>query len=94
MKILSTSFTGDAQLVGSECYVVGAELNDVTGDAYAILYNEASSAKTAAQIFLTLRVCDETQCANLMFPLPGLKCDGVYVDWNGTSAVGTLYYYY
>ena len=93
MQILHKSITADAQVV-NECYVVGVELNDAAADAYIEFYNENSSSETAAQLFCTLRVSDETQFTSMMFPMPGLKCDGVYADWNGTGAIGTLYYYY
>ena len=94
MKILSKSLTtsGGEIVVNDECYVVGAELNDITGDAYLKLYNALTT--TTSQLFLTLRACDEAQAVSLMFPMPGLKCDAVYSNLNGTDEVGTLYYYY
>lgn len=97
MKILSKVIAAntDTQVVSGECHVVGAELNDASGDAYILLYNEDSATKTASQLFVTLRVSDEKPFAKIMFPMPGLKCDGVYVDHDGASGgVGTLYYYY
>lgn len=94
MKILTKAITADAQVVSGECYVVGAELNDLADDAWLELFNEDASTQTAAQLFVLLRVSDECQSASIMFPMPGLKCDGVYADINGTGAVGTLYYYY
>ena len=94
MKIQHISITTSAGLivVPDECYVVGIELNDITGDAYLMAYNALTA--TAAQLFCTLRACDEQQSVNIMFPMPGLKCDAVYVNLNGTDEVGTLYYYY
>ena len=90
MRILSQSVTGDAQVVAGECYFVGAELAHST-DTEMILYNENSSSKTAAKKISTLRVVDEMEYANVMLPMPGLKCDGIYADW--TAGVGTVYYY-
>ncbi len=94
MKILHKSITADAQVVAGECYVVGVELNDLTGNAFLELFDEDDNSETAAQLFATLRVTATSQFASIMFPMPGLKCNGVYADWDGTGAVGTLYYYY
>ena len=94
MKILTKSITADAQVVAGECYVVGAELNDLIANAYLELFNEDASTQTAAQLFVTLRASAQYQFTKIMFPLPGLKCDGVYADIDGTDAKGTLYYYY
>lgn len=84
-KVMATGI-----MVSGECYVVGAELNDLTGDANAAIYNAA--AATAAQLFATLRASDEAQSVNVMFPMPGIKCDNVYITL--TNGAGTLYYYY
>lgn len=84
----------DAQVISGECYVVGAELNDSSGDDNIKLYNEDSSTKTASQLFVTLRACAEVPFVKIMFPMPGLKCDGVYVKHGDAGGVGTLYYYY
>ena len=92
MQILHTVIGADAQVVSGECYVVGVEISDLTGDGLCAFYNEATETHTAAQLFCTLRCTDETQFASLMFPMPGLKCDGVAADW--TSGAATLYYYY
>jgi len=81
----------DAQVVAGDCYVVGFSIDDLAGDGACIFYNENSDSKTAAQIIATMRCTDETQFASLMFPMPGLKCDGVYADW--TSGAAYVYYY-
>ena len=77
-------------MVPEECYVVGAEVNDVTGGANAAIYN--AGAATSTQLICTLRVIDQTQFDSIMFPMPGVKCDKVYITL--TNGAGTLYYYY
>jgi hypothetical protein len=94
MKILTKAITADAQVVAGECYVVGAELNDLIGNAFLELFDEDASTQTAAQLFVILRASAACQSVNIMFPMPGLKCNGVYADIDGTDAAGTLYYYY
>jgi hypothetical protein len=84
-KVMATGI-----MVSGECYVVGMELNDLTGDASLAVYNAA--AATAAQLIATLRASDEAQAVNVMFPIPGIKCDNVYATL--TNGAGTLYYYY
>ena len=91
MQILHAVVGADAQVVAGECYVVGVSIDDLTGDGLCAFYNENASSKTAAQLFCTLRCTDETQFASMMFPMPGLKCDGVYADW--TSGAAYVYYY-
>lgn len=92
MQIFHKVIGANAQVVSGECYVVGVEIDDLTGDGLCKFYNESTTSTTAAALFCTLRCTDETQFASMMFPMPGLKCDGVYADW--TSGAATLYYYY
>ena len=92
MKILYKTITEDTQVYVGDCYLVGAELTRTAAtDTVMIVYDENDSDKTAAQKVITLVTSDETQGDNRIFPLPGIKCEGIYVDW--TAGVGTVYYY-
>ena len=91
MQILHGVIGANAQVVAGECYVVGVSIDDKTGDGLCAFYNENAATGSAAQLFCTLRCTDETQFASMMFPMPGLKCDGVYADW--TSGAAYVYYY-
>lgn len=91
MKLLSVVVSADAQAVVGDCYFVGVNLSDQTGDGHVILYNENTSTKTAANALAELRVSDEFQSASLILPLPGIKCEGIYADW--TAGVCVVYYY-
>jgi len=92
MRILHKAITGDAIAIAGECYLIGAELNDDTQDAYLAVYNAKTT--TATQLLFTLRVSApaETQFDSVMFPKPGIKCQNVYVNIDGADATGTLYY--
>jgi len=85
--------TVDQIAVAGECFLVGAELSDAAEDAFMAVYN--STTTTAAQLLFTLRssAVAETQYANIMFPLPGIKCDNIYVNIDGAAGTGTIYYY-
>ena len=61
-------------------------------DRTMIVYNENTADKTAAKKICTLNISDEVQSDSRMLPMPGIKCEGIYVDWT-TDGVGTVYYY-
>lgn len=90
MRILTASITADAQVFSGDCYFVGADLYNA-GDTSMIVYNENSASKTAAKKIMTIATTDEVQSAHANVPLPGVKCEGIYVDW--TAGVGTIYYH-
>lgn len=94
MQILSATITADAQVHSGECYFVGAEYSTTgcAADKAMIVYNENSASKTAAKKICTLCNSDEVQSDRMVLPLPGIKCEGIYVDWD-TAGVGTVYYY-
>lgn len=92
MTILYKTITADAQITTQECYLVGVELSHDAADTSLIIYDEADSSKTAAKKVVTLRTSVEAQDVSRIFPLPGIKCDGLYADW--TAGVGTIYYYH
>lgn len=89
MKILHKTITADAAVYVGDCYFIGADLYHTT-DTNMIIYNEATATKTAAQIIAKPAVTDEMQNCNITIPLPGIKCEGIYVDW--TAGLGTIYY--
>lgn len=91
MVIQYKTITGDGQLVTGECYLVGAELTHTAVDTTLILYDEPTLDKTEAQKVCTLRVSQEQLDAFREFPMPGIKCNGIYADH--TVGLGTVYYY-
>ena len=89
MRIFAKDISADTQAVVGECYFLGAELYHTT-DTHLDVFNEPSNAKTAANLICKLATTDETQQCKLMLPKPGIKCDGLYVDY--TAGDGTIYY--
>ena len=86
MQILYKTITADTQVHVGECYFVGATVSH-TGSTMMTVYDEDASTATAARKLMQLNGTDVT----IMLPLPGVKCTGIYVDWN--AGVGTVYYY-
>ena len=90
--ILTKSITGDVQITTKACYLVGVELSHDAADTILIIYDEDDGDKTAAKKVVTLRTSVEQQDTSRMFPLPGIKCIGLYADYD--AGIGTVYYYY
>ena len=91
MVIKYKTITGDGQLLSGECYLVGVELTHTGADTSLIIYDEPTSDKSAGRKVATLRVSEEQLDAVRMFPMPGLKCNGIYADF--AAGVGTIWYY-
>ena len=93
MQILAQVIGADAQVISGACYFIGAQYTTTgcAADKAMIVYNENSASKTAAKKICTLCNSDEVQSDHLMLPLPGIKCEGIYVDWD-TAGVGIIYY--
>ena len=87
MRIIAKDVGADAQVVTGECYLLGAELYH-TDDTHLDIYE--GTAATAANLKIKLATTLENQHCNLIFPKPGIKCDGIYADW--TAGDGTVYY--
>ena len=94
MQILAKTITADTQVHSGDCYFVGAEYTTTgaSADKALIIYNENSASKTAAKKICTLCNSAENDHDRMVLPLPGIKCEGIYVDYD-TSGVGTVYYY-
>lgn len=90
MNIQYKTIIEDTQVCGSECYLMGVELSNA-GDTSLIIYDEPSDGITPTQKVVTLRTSDEFQDAKRKFPLPGVKCNGIFAKW--AAGVGTVYYY-
>jgi len=88
MQILCKALVAstDVQVFSGDCYLVGASLHH-TGTTDLYVYNENTSTSTAAKRVIALK----GTCESIMFPLPGIKCEGIYAD-NGTGT-GHVYYY-
>jgi len=91
MVIQYKAITADAQLVSGECYLVAVELTHTGADTVLIIYDEPNSDKSAGRKVCTLRVSEEQLDAFREFPMPGIKCNGIYTDY--TAGQGTIYYY-
>ena len=95
MKVLYKTITDDTQVYIGKCFLVGVEVSEpAAAGAYTmIVYDQATSTKTAAQKVTTLCITPEHQSDRIMFPKdrePELV--GIYVDWT-TPCVGTVYYH-
>lgn len=90
--ILYKTITADTQVSSLPCYLVGAELQSTT-NAQMYIYDEADSTKTAAELVLTVKARSTNYLYdNCIFPEPGIKCKGLYADWE--AGVGTIYYHF
>jgi len=90
VNIQYKTITANTQVCASECYLMGVELSNNSATSL-IVYDEASATSSADRKVVTLRVSAEFQDAKRKFPLPGIKCDGIYVAW--AAGVGTVWYY-
>lgn len=88
---LYKTITADTQVATTECYLDGIELSH-TANTSMITYDEADSGATAAKKVSTIRCTTYTRQNSIIFPKGGIKCDGIYVDWD--AGVGTIYYHY
>lgn len=88
MNIKYKTITANTQVMSSKCYLMGVELSNATATSL-VIYD--SSAGTAGDKVVTLRVSAEFQDAKRKFPLPGIECTGIYAAW--TAGVGTVWYY-
>ena len=89
--MLYKTITADTQVSTQECFLMGVELAH-TANTDLIVYDQESGSKTAAQKVSTTSVTAYKRHSKIMFPYPGIKCKGLYVDW--TAGVGTVYYRY
>ena len=94
MQIQAKTITADTQVHVGDCYFVGAEYQKTgcAADRTMIIYNENSADVTSTKIMCTLNISAENDHDRMMLPMPGVKCEGIYVDWT-TDGVGTIYYY-
>lgn len=87
--MLYQSIIADIQVTTQDCYLMGAELSH-TGNTDMKIYNVTAGAAVTANLISTPRVTAYSRHACIMFPYPGIKCNGLYVDW--TAGTGTIYY--
>lgn len=88
---LYKSITGDIQVATTECYLDGIELSH-TANTSMLVYDEAAATKTAACLVSTTRVTTYNRENSIVFPNGGIKCSGIYVDYD--AGTGTIYYHY
>jgi len=89
--MLYKTITEDTLVSNQECFLMGVELAH-SSNTDLITYAEASTSATAANKVNTLSVTAYKRHSKIMFPYPGIKVPGIYVDW--TAGVGTVYYRY
>ncbi len=92
-QILYKTITADTQVATTECYLDGIEESH-TGAANIRVYDEATSDKTATNLVSKVRVSTYWRYNNIIFPSPGIKCDGIYVHRESATGTGTIYYHY
>jgi hypothetical protein len=79
---------GDTQISTVACFIKSIIL-DHSSATSLILYNEATSAKTASADLLTVHNSTSELTKVITFPGRGLRFNtGCYCDWNA----GTIYY--
>jgi len=89
--MLYKSIIADTQVSTQECWLMGVELAH-TANTTLLVYDQESASKTAAQLVSTTSVTAYKRHSKIMFPYPGIKCRGLYADWD--AGVGTVYYRY
>lgn len=89
IEILYKPILADTQVATTECYLDGIETAE---HSELMVYDETDSSKTAAKLVSNIEASTYYTYNNIIFPSPGIKCDGIYVDWQGGS--GTIYYHY
>ena len=87
MRIYAKDISADTQVEVGECYLLGANIYHTT-DTSLDVYE--GTAATAANLKIKVATTDEQQSNSIMFPKPGIKCNGIYADW--TAGDGTVYY--
>lgn len=91
------TITADTQVTTEDCYLIGAEFSYglAIGSVATnmIIYDEPDNTKSASKKVLTLKTYSGFKhYDSKMFPKPGIKCNGIYVDWN--AGIGTVYYHF
>jgi hypothetical protein len=89
--MLYKTITADTQVSTTECYLDGIEFAH-TDNAELKVYDEAVGAGAAAKNVCTVYATGYQREMSVMFPRPGIKLSGIYVDW--TVGTGTIYYHY
>ena len=89
--MLYKTITADVQISTQGCWLMGVELSH-TGNTNLIIYDEPDAIKTAVKKVTTTQTTAYNRENSIMFPYPGIKCNGLYADW--TAGVGTVYYRY
>lgn len=86
MQLLYKTITADCQVHVGECYLVGALVGH-SGTTDCQIYDEPDSTETEARRVIALHSAAD----NVMLPLPGVKCTGIFVAWNAGKVI--VYYY-
>lgn len=89
--MLYKTITADTQVSTQECYLMGVELAH-TGNTDLKIYDIKDTTPVAANLISTTRVTTYNRQVSIVFPYPGIKCSGLYADWD--TGVGTVYFRY
>lgn len=87
--MLYKTITENTQVTTQDCWLMGAEMSH-TGNTDMKVYNVVAGAAVAANLVSTPRTTAYSRHACIVFPYPGIKCNGIWADW--TAGVGTIYY--
>lgn len=94
-QILYKALTEDTQVATSECYLDGIETAVTATSSELLVYDEADSSKTAGNRVSKIESSTYHKYNNIIFPSPGIKCDGIYVRCEtSVGGTGTIYYHY
>ena len=87
--ILYSSITANTQVTTQRCHLIGIETENHSDQ---LVYDEGDNSQTAARLVNHIEASTYWKYNNIIFPLPGIKCDnGIYVINSGGT--GTIYYY-
>ena len=92
MKLLYKDITASTQVATQTCYLVGIETCGGSSNASIDIYDEDDSSNAADRLVASTKCSSWDRMKITMFPLPGIKCEGLYVLVN--TGWGTIYYYY
>lgn len=92
MKLIYKDITADTQVTTQTCYLMGFEVCGGSSNGAIDIYDEDDSGKTADRLVMSTKCSSWNRMNTIIFPEPGIKCEGLYVDVN--TGWGTIYYYH
>ena len=87
-RILCKVITTNTQVSTQPCFLIGASLEH-TGTTDLEIYDEADAGGNTARQVIALK---GSNTVSVILPMPGIKCEGIYVKY--AAGTGIVYYYY